>query len=368
MAIRKRYVGRIKVVDTPREIFVESVGLSKFERKKGRSILDDLHKLLFSTLEGVKLSLEDIDAFVVANSMGGIFGIPEFMRYVVPSVVGNHRTFFEVNCEEAGGLCALVKAYELIKSGLANRVCVLAANKVNIEDIDEIANLIFMDILHFLQEFMKRHIEEGKLKQKDLHEIFLIAYEKAKKNPFVKAELPKKIDYLETLPKFNDGAGVAIISSSEVTKSKQIKIIFADERTELVDIDQKDDEIKVVASLAKALCEKLKISSLEDNISIFEVYDFNPLIGEVIAESLGLKGGYFADRGNKNGRTKESKIDFNPSGGVFFENSPPVSAFSRFAHSFFSLKNRKGVKRALSLAISLRTLSHASLVVLEKLR
>jgi hypothetical protein len=224
-----------------------------------------------------------------------------------------------------------------------------------------------MDILQFLQEFMKKHIEEGKLKQKDLHEIFLIAYEKAKKNPFVKAELPKKIDYLETLPKFNDGVGVTIISSSEVAKSKQIKIALADERTELVDIDQKDDEIKVVASLARAVCEKLKISSLGDYISIFEVYDFNPLVGEVIAESLGLEIGYLVDGKNKNRKTK-NKIDFNPSGGVFFENSPPVSAFSRFAHSFFSLKNRKGVKRALSLAISLRTLSHASLVVLEKLR
>jgi hypothetical protein len=364
MAIRKRYIGRIRVVDTPRDVFVESVALSKFERRQGKSILDDLHELIFSSLQGLKLSIDDIDSFVVANSMGGLFGIPEFMRYVVPSVVGNHKAFFEVNCEEAGGLCAVVKAYDLIKSGLANRVCVLAANKMNLEDIDEIANIVFMDILQSLQEFIRRHIHEGKLKQKDLQQIFSIAYEKAKKNPFVKAELPKKIDYFESVPRFNDGAGVVIISSGDVAKSKIIKIALAEERTELLETDSNDndDEIKVVSSLARSVCEKLKISSLEEYISIFEVYDFNPLIGEVVAESLGLSGGYFIDGKSKN------KIDFNPSGGVFFENSPPVSSLSRLAHSFFSLKNRKDAKRALSLALSLRTLSHASLVILEKLK
>ncbi len=362
MAIRKRYIGRIRVVDTPRDVFVESVALSKFERKRGKSILDDLHELIFSSLQELKLSIEDIDSFVVANSMGGLFGIPDFMRYVVPSVVGSHRVFFEVNCEEAGGLCAVVKAYDLIKSGLANRVCILAANKMNLEDIDEIANIVFMDVLQHLQEFIRRHIQEGKLKQKDLQQIFSIAYEKAKKNPFVKAELPKKIDYFESVPKFNDGAGVVIISSGDVAKNKTIKIALADEKTEILETDSKDDEIKVVSSLARSVCEKLKISSLEEYISIFEVYDFNPLIGEVVAESLGLSGGYSIDGKSKN------KIDFNPSGGVFFENSPPVSSLSRLAHSFFSLKNRKDAKRALSLALSLRTLSHASLVILEKLK
>jgi hypothetical protein len=362
MAIRKRYIGRIRLVDTPREVFVESVALSKFERKQGKSILDDLHELIFSSLQGLKLSIDDIDAFVVANSMGGLFGIPEFMRYVVPSVVGNHRAFFEVNCEEAGGLCAVVKAYDLIKSGLANRVCILSANKMNLEDIDEIANIVFMDVLQPLQEFIERHIQEGRLKQKDLQQIFSIAYEKAKKNPFVKAELPKKIDYLGFVPRFNDGAGVVIISSGDVAKSKLIKIALAEERTELLETGSNADEIKVISSLARSVCEKLKISSLEEYISIFEVYDFNPLIGEVVAESLGLSGGYLIDGKSKN------KIDFNPSGGVFFENSPPVSSLSRFAHSFFSLKDRKDAKRALSLALSLRTLSHASLVILEKLK
>ena len=362
MAIRKRYIGRIRLVDTPREVFVESVALSKFERKQGKSILDDLHELIFSSLQGLKLSIDDIDAFVVANSMGGLFGIPEFMRYVVPSVVGNHRAFFEVNCEEAGGLCAVVKAYDLIKSGLSNRVCILSANKMNLEDIDEIANIVFMDVLQPLQEFIERHIQEGRLKQKDLQQIFSIAYEKAKKNPFVKAELPKKIDYLGFVPRFNDGAGVVIISSGDVAKSKLIKIALAEERTELLETGSNDDEIKVISSLARSVCEKLKISSLEEYISIFEVYDFNPLIGEVVAESLGLLGGYLIYGKSKN------KIDFNPSGGVFFENSPPVSSLSRFAHSFFSLKDRKDAKRALSLALSLRTLSHASLVILEKLK
>jgi hypothetical protein len=362
MAIRKRYIGRIRLVDTPREVFVESVALSKFERKQGKSILDDLHELIFSSLQGLKLSIDDIDAFVVANSMGGLFGIPEFMRYVVPSVVGNHRAFFEVNCEEAGGLCAVVKAYDLIKSGLANRVCILSANKMNLEDIDEIANIVFMDVLQPLQEFIERHIQGGKLKQKDLQQIFSIAYEKAKKNPFVKAELPKKIDYLGFVPRFNDGAGVVIISSGDVAKSKLIKIALAEERTELLETGSNADEIKVISSLARSVCERLKISSLEEYISIFEVYDFNPLIGEVVAESLGLSGGYLIDGKSKN------KIDFNPSGGVFFENSPPVSSLSRFAHSFFSLKDRKDAKRALSLALSLRTLSHESLVILEKLK
>jgi hypothetical protein len=362
MAIRKRYIGRIRLVDTPREVFVESVALSKFERKQGKSILDDLHELIFSSLQGLKLSIDDIDAFVVANSMGGLFGIPEFMRYVVPSVVGNHRAFFEVNCEEAGGLCAVVKAYDLIKSGLANRVCILSANKMNLEDIDEIANIVFMDVLQPLQEFIERHIQEGRLKQKDLQQIFSIAYEKAKKNPFVKAELPKKIDYLGFVPRFNDGAVVVIISSGDVAKSKLIKIALAEERTELLETGSNADEIKVISSLARSVCEKLKISSLEEYISIFEVYDFNPLIGEVVAESLGLSGGYLIHGKSKN------KIDFNPSGGVFFENSPPVSSLSRFAHSFFSLKDRKDARRALSLALSLRTLSHASLVILEKLK
>lgn len=348
MAIRKRYAGKIRVSEKPVEVFIEGIKISRFERTK-KNILDLVREIFDSLISEIKLKPDDIEAFVVANSMGGLFGIPEFMRYVIPSSFGMHKNFFEVNCEDAGGLCAVIKAFDLVKSGLFSRICVISANKINLKNINEIADIVFADVVQNINEFIKEHSRE-KLTEKVMKDIYGSALSRAKNNPFYHVE--SKSQDFSNIPKFLDGAGVAIISSGDIAKKKEFKINFVGEKT--LPFDDKKDSINVVVSLMKDAFDTLKISP--EDISVYEVYDFVPPLAEVIAQSIGLSGAYLSDE------------RINPSGGVFFSCSPPASSFARLFEVVRFLKEKKKGSMGCAISLSTRDFSHSSVVIVEKIK
>ncbi len=351
MAIRKRYVGKIRVAETTQQIFVEGAKVSKVEKTIGKP--DEIKELFSSLTNELKIKLDEIDAFVASNSMSGLFGIPEFMRYVFPSVFGSQKVFFEVGCEEAAGLCAIVKAVDLIKSGLFSRVCVISVSRAHLKHIDEISNIIFSDITSKITSTIKEYMDKRGYGKEEIKKSFNISFERSKHNPIVQNPTLKKIEKIETdlMPQFLNGAGICIIASESVAKSKEIKVEFVGEKT----VPEENGKLISVIELSKIAYEKTNIKP--DEIDIFEVYDFIPPMTYLWAESLGLD---------------EKKVfeKMNLSGGVFFANCPPASSFIRFYEVFSYLKNKKKGKRqgkiiGLASAITLRTLSHSSMVILS---
>ena len=378
MAIRKRYVGRIRVNEATADILVESAQMSKIESFKGKILPHVVREVFDSALSEAGISTNDIDAFCVANSMSGLYGIPEFMRYVLPTSLGGHKPVYEVGCEESAGLCAVSRACDLIRSGLFSRVCVISANKVQLEGIEELSKIIFTEVINKVQSVLQEYIRKSGIKSSKVKDIFSLYLRRAKKNPFASAYSPTRMD-IYAFPKLLDGVGVAILSSSSTavsspsheTKRKQqntpkggkVRIIFSGEAT----AHASGHIIESARFLSDQAYEKLKIKNPKDEIKVFEVYDFIPPFSLVWIESLGLSEGkkgveiLLEENGNS------GKAVINPSGGVFFSNSPPVSSFARFFEVYrFLTQNGKSGDKGLCASVSLRSLEHSALIIAEK--
>jgi len=401
MAIRKRYIGRIRVSETKREIYVESAKMSKIEVFGKNKVLPHVVRELFDeALSDAKISAEDIEAFCIAESMSGLYGIPEFMRYIFPSSIGSHKIFYEVGCEESAGLCAIVKACELINSGLFSRICVISANKVQLEGIDKLSEILFSEVLANTENFFQDYMKKAKLKHSHIKEIFEIYYRKAKSNPFASPYPVSKAD-IRTLPKIMDGVGVAIIFSPDVVKidipsSRRGRTIPPQlqnqKQQQIQQVSQQDEQkktkppgkVKIVFSgettmpssgtifqgarfLAEQAYEKLGITEPKISIKVAEVYDFIPPLSAIWAETLKLSD---EGKGIEFILSKDSKkeiTELNPSGGVFFANAPPVSSFARFFSAYrYLIEECKSGDRGIATSMSLRTFEHSALVVLER--
>ena len=377
MAIRKRYVGRIRVNEATADILVESVQMSKIESFKGKILPHVVREVFDSALSEAGISPEDIDAFCVANSMSGLYGIPEFMRYVLPTSLGGHKPVYEVGCEESAGLCAVSRACDLIRSGLFSRVCVISANKVQLEGIDELSKIIFTEVINKVQSVLQEYIRKSGIKSAKVKDIFSLYFRRAKKNPFVSAYTPTRTD-IYAFPKLLDGVGVAILSSSTAVSSPshelkrkqqntrkggKVKIIFSGEAT----AHAGGHIIESARFLANQAYEKLQIKNLKDEIKVFEVYDFIPPFSLIWIESLGLSEGKKGAEMLLEENGNSGKAVINPSGGVFFSNSPPVSSFARFFEVYrFLTQNGKSGDKGLCASVSLRSLEHSALIIAEK--
>ncbi len=354
MAIRKRYVGRIRVREAPTEVFIEGMEASKITPVPPKHIVDEVRETVENLCYRLKISISDIDAFSVSNSMGGLYGIPEFMRYVIPSAFGNHINFFEVSCDEIAGLCSIVKAYELVRSGIYNRVCVISSIRNQLKNLNEIAQVIFSDITSSLQNIIQQHLSSSDRNYKQsIKNLFTESYERARKNNLIeKPEIHKKIS-TNIIPQFLNSTVVCMISSKEVAKSKKIKISFAEERTSTA-------ELKCAEELCKEAYKTLGIKSPWDEIEIFEVYDFIPPMLMIWEEIINL-----GEKKNKGTNLNKNLSKLNPSGGVFFANCPPASSLFRLFEVFRALKDKGKGKRGMAISLAMRSLTHASAVVIE---
>ncbi|MCS7212889.1 MAG: hypothetical protein NZ927_01485 [Candidatus Calescibacterium sp.] len=338
MAIRKRYVGGVRLQERHYEVFVEGVALSKVTKKREKNIVYTVRELADSLLARLKLSYNDIDAYVVSNSMGGLFGIPEFMRYVLPTAFGSHKVVYEVSCDECAGLGAVIRAYKLIKSGIFSRILVVSGMQINLKNIDELKDIIFSDIVSDTENIVKEFLSKEKMDKKEIDQVLYQYYENAMKNNYLdKKELKKKSFDPSEFPELKNSAGVCILSNKYSARVKDVKIGYADEVT--VNAQNIYSSISSAVSFFSENIDK-------QNIDAVEISSINPVLDIIFSKNLGL----------------EKDVKINPSGGSYFSNSPPASPFISFAYLYEYIKS--GRRGGLVFSIAIRSLDHFGVVQL----
>ncbi len=336
MAIRKRYIGSVKLQERQYEVFIEGVNTSKVSTKKEKDLPSQIRDLVDELLDKLRLSYNDIDAFVVSNSMGGLFGIPEFMRYVFPTAFGSHKVFYEVSCDESAGLCAVIRGYKLIKSGIFTRVCAISGMHVNLKNIEEIKNVVFSDIISDMESIVRNFEAKEKDGDAKVEDLFKQYYANALKNNYLdRKELKKSKFDPSDFPDLKNSAGVCILANGYSARNKQMSLSYADEFTV-----NSQNIYSSISEISRYIKENIE----EKTIEVIETSFINPVLDIILLKNLGLKD-----------------VKINPYGGAYFSNSPPVSSFLSFAYLCEYLKIT-GSKSGLAFSVATRSLDHFSVV------
>lgn len=339
MAIRKRYIGSAKLQERQYEVFVEGVNISNVSAQRDKDLPFQIRTLADELLDDFRLSYDDIDAFVVSNSMGGLFGIPEFMRYVFPTAFGSHKVMYEVSCDESAGLCAVVRGYKLIKSGIFSRVCVISGMHINLKNIEELKNVIFSDILSDMGNIAR----DFKAKEKDadakIDSLFEQYYKNALKNRHLnKKELKRTKFDPSDFPQMKNSVGVCILANSYSARVKEMRVSYADEFTV-----NSQNIYSTISDLVDHIWEQI---GEKDNIDLIEISSINPVLDAILLKNIPVKD-----------------VILNLSGGAYFSNSPPVSSFLAFSYLYEYLKDL-GKKAGLAFSVATRSLDHFSVIQL----
>lgn len=333
MAIRKRYIGKVRLQERHQDIFIDEIDISEISGNVSKHIIYQVRDITDGLLSKLRLSYKDIDAFVVSNSMGGLFGIPEFMRYVFPTSFGSHKIFFETSCDESSGLCAVIRAYELIRSGLFSRICVISGMQVNLKNIDKLKNIIFSDIVSELEDITEDFLSKKKWSNRELQKIFLEYRKRALNN----RKLSKKetTTELSDFPELKNAVGVCVLSHRLASRTKGIKIDYANEVTV-----NAPDFYSAASEINKLLSEKEKVD-------VAELSFISPVLDQIFSERVEI--------------LKEAEI--NPSGGAYFFYAPPASSFLSLYFLCAYMKN-KGKRTGLAVSVATRSLDHFGLIYL----
>jgi acetyl-CoA C-acetyltransferase len=363
---------------SPRPVAAIGVGQTAFTRTaEAKTYVELLYDAASNALASCALTIDDIDAVVLALAPEALMGVNHAERWCVDYIGGARKPVMRIQTGGATGLSAVQAGYQQIAAGFFKRVLVVGADRVRESgDAQQIFNKIWdpfyerdlpFTTITMIAMSAVRYMHRYGMTEHQMARISVKAHHNGVLNPNAHIRREVTIDevmesrYLAWPIKLLDACpqsagGCAVVLASEdavdpsVAKPAWISGIgMAGEAYNIGDrltpssrgLDYADAEALVVA--AEAAYRMAGITDPVSQIDAVETYaSFTPVeIHNVEALGLAQPGtagplfedGYF---------DLDGEIPVNPSGGVICTNPISVTAMVRFAEAVLQVQGRAG--------------------------
>lgn len=371
------------------------VGQTRFTNTaQAGSYLQLLHEAAAAALESASLTMDDIDAIVLALAPESLMGVSHAERWSIEALAAVGKPVMRVQTGGATGLSAVQAGYHHVASGLFDRVLVVGADRVRESgDAQQIFNKIWEPIyerflpqttISLIAMSASRYMHLHGTTERHMARVSVKGHDNALKNPF--AHIRKKVTIddvlasrylawplklLDACPQSAGGCAVVLASDRAVDESLHVPAwisgtsmagdtYFVGDRVGPKMIYDYGDggALELAARRAYAAAG---ISDPRQEIDVVETYaSFSP-VELHNAEALQL-----CDLGTAGPLFEEGFFDLdgqlplNPSGGVICTNPISVTAMVRFAEATLQIQNQAGDRQVPDVEVAVATGSGGS--------
>lgn len=363
---------------TPRAVATIGTGQTRFgATSDAPTYVELLHEAAAAALHDSGLTIDEIDAIVLALAPEALMGVNHAERWCVEFIGGRMKPVLRIQTGGATGLSAVQAGYEHIASGLYDRVLVVGADRVRESgDAQKIFNKIWdpfyerdlpLTTITMIAMSATRYMHRHGMTERQMARVSVKAHANGAINPnaHIRREVTLEevlesrylswpIKLLDACPQSAGGCAVVLASADAVDPRIHQPawvsgIAMAGETYFIGDrlqpsargLDYGDAEALAVAG--ERAYAMAGISDPRHEIDAVETYaSFSPV--EIHnAEALGL-----ADLGTAGPLFEDGffdldgEIPINPSGGVICSNPISVTAMVRFVEATLQIQGRAG--------------------------
>jgi acetyl-CoA C-acetyltransferase len=337
-----------------------------------------LQRAAVDALDSASMSIDDIDAIVLALAPESLMGVNHAERWCIEYLAGRQKPVLRIQTGGATGLSAVQAGFSHVASGLYDRVLVVGADRVRESgDAQKIFNkiwdpfyerplpfttitMIAMSAVRYMAKYGMTERQMARASVKSHHNGVLNPNAHIRKEVSIEDVLDSRylswpLKLLDACPQSAGGCAVVLSSADAVDRAKQSpawvtgismagESYFIGDRLETSErgFDYADAEALAVA--AERAYAMAGITDPRSQIDAIETYaSFSPV--EIHnAEALG-----FADLGTAAPLFEEGffdldgEIPLNPSGGVICTNPISVTAMVRFVEAVLQVQGQAGL-------------------------
>lgn len=335
-----------------------------------------LNEAAVAALDEAKLTIDDVDAIVLALAPEALMGVNHAERWCVDVIGGRMKPVMRVQTGGATGLSAIQAGYHHVASGRFERVLVVGADRVRESgDAQKIFNKIWdpfyerdlpLTTISMIAMSAVRYMHRHGMTERQMARVSQKSHYNGTLND--KAHIRREVDVDEVLdsrylawpiklldacPQSAGGCAV-VLSSRDALEPGQVpawisgismagETYFIGDRLELSPRGYDYGDAEALAVAAERAYAMAGITDPQSEIDAVETYaSFSPV--EIHnAEALGL-----AELGTAGPQFEEGRFDLdgeipiNPSGGVICTNPISVTAMVRFAEAVLQVQGRAG--------------------------
>ena len=336
-----------------------------------------LQQAAAEALRSASLTIDDIDAIVLALAPETLMGVNHAERWCIDSIGGRLKPVIRVQTGGATGLSAIQAGYQHVASGLYERVLVVGADRVRESgDAQKIFNkiwdpfyeralpfttitMIAMSAVRYMHNYGMTERQMARVSQKAHHNGALnpnahIRREVTVEDVLASRYLSWPLKLLDACPQSAGGCAVVLASADAVDPavhepawisglSMAGETYYIGDRLQTSERGYDYGDAEALAVAAERAYAMAGITDPRTQIDVVETYaSFSPV--EIHnAEALGL-----ADLGTAGPLFEEGFFDLdgelplNPSGGVICTNPISVTAMVRFVEAVLQVQGRAG--------------------------
>jgi acetyl-CoA C-acetyltransferase len=345
--------------------------------REAPTYVEMLHEAATAALEASALTIDDIDAVVLALAPEALMGVNHAERWCVDYIGGRLKPVMRIQTGGATGLSAVQAGYHHVAAGLYDRVLVVGADRVRESgDAQKIFNkiwdpfyerdlpfttisMIAMSAVRYMHRHGMTERQMARVSQKAHHNGVLNPNAHIRREVTIDEVLDSRylawpLKLLDACPQSAGGCAVVLSSADAVDSRSQVpawvsgismagETYFIGDRLELSPRGFDYGDAEALAVAAERAYAMAGISDPRNEVDAVETYaSFTPV--EIHnAEALGL-----ADLGTAGPLFEEGffdidgEIPLNPSGGVICTNPISVTAMVRFAEAVLQVQGRAG--------------------------
>jgi acetyl-CoA C-acetyltransferase len=354
------------------------VGQTRFgTTRDAPTYVEMLHRSAEAALAEASLTIDDIDAIVLALAPESLMGVNHAERWCVEYVGGKLKPVLRIQTGGATGLSAVHAGYSHVASGLYDRVLVVGADRVRESgDAQKIFNKIWdpfyerdlpFTTITMIAMSAVRYMHNYGMTERQMARVSVKAHHNGVLNPNAHIRREVTIDevldsrylawplkLLDACPQSAGGCAVVLASADAVDErvhtpawisgvSMAGETYYIGDRLQTSERGYDYGDAEALAVAAERAYAMAGITDPKTEIDAIETYaSFTPV--EIHnAEALGV-----ADQGTAGPLFEDGffdldgEIPLNPSGGVICTNPISVTAMVRFAEAVLQVQGRAG--------------------------
>lgn len=381
----------------PQPVRVAAVGTGQTAfttTAQASSYLELLHDAAVGALESAAMTIDDVDAFVLALAPESLMGVNHAERWCIEAIGARNKPVMRVQTGGATGMSAVQAGYRHVLSGLFENVLVVGADRVRESgDAQQIFNKIWDPIyeralpqttITLIAMSAVRYMHLYGMTERQMARVSVKAHENGLLNPFAHIRKAVTIDevlesrylswpikLLDACPQSAGGAAVVLSAERSVDESVQSPAwisgmgmagdtYFVGDRVGPKAIYDYGDGGALELAARRAY-EMAGITDVRRDVDVVETYaSFTP-VELHNAEALGL-----CDLGTAGPLFEEGYFDLdgelpiNPSGGVVCTNPISVTAMVRFIEAVLQVQGSAGERQVPNVETAVATGSGGS--------
>lgn len=361
-----------------RPVAAVGVGQTRFgPTHEAPTYVEMLHEAAAKALASAHLTIDDIDAVVLAMAPEALMGVNHGERWCVDYIGGRMKPIMRIQTGGATGLSAVQAGYEHVASGLYERVLVVGADRVRESgDAQKIFNkiwdpfyerdlpfttitMIAMSAVRYMHNYGMTERQMARVAQKSHYNGTLNPNAHIRREVTIEEVLESRylawpLKLLDACPQSAGGCAVVLSSADAVDRAVHEpawitgiamagETYYIGDRLETSERGYDYGDAEALAAAAEIVYAQAGITDPRSQIDVVETYaSFSPVEIHNV-EALGL-----ADLGTAGPLFEEGFFDLdgeipvNPSGGVICTNPISVTAMVRFVEAVLQVQGRAG--------------------------